>query len=299
MRTQIATGLALLLAAAGGASAAKKDTCFECHTVMEGMSITFQSDIHYKNGVSCADCHGGDQNEEDQNISMSAAKGFKVRVTRNEASEYCARCHSDAAFMQKHNAKQRVDQLALYSKSVHAGKPAGSDSVAANCIDCHGVHNIRAVDDPRSAVGPQRMARTCGKCHADSSDAFQKSAHAPVFTTKESSACSTCHESHGTSRATGDLLAGGRSACMKCHEPDSKEGRTAAAMGRTFENAMAEVFNSNMTAGPGARAPQDQKQMFGMMAAVNARLRNARSLVHGLDNNPVKAAAKAAVTGNQ
>ena len=71
----------LLLALSAGAHAAK-DSCFECHSVMEGMSIRFRDDVHYRNGLSCADCHGGDPSSDDQNIAMSAERGFKVRVTR-------------------------------------------------------------------------------------------------------------------------------------------------------------------------------------------------------------------------
>ena len=131
------------------------------------MSIIFKDDIHYKNGMSCADCHGGDPNEDDGNLSMNASRGFKLRVTHENVPEYCGRCHSDAAFMGKHKPGQRADQAALYRKSVHGEQLAKGNTKAANCVDCHGVHNIRAVDDPQSPVSPSRLAAKCGFCHGE------------------------------------------------------------------------------------------------------------------------------------
>jgi hypothetical protein len=292
LRTQAPIAVLMLTFLIGALRA--KDSCFDCHSVMEGMSIPFKNDIHYKNGISCADCHGGDPNSDDQNISMSAQRGFKVRVTRQAVSEYCGRCHSDAAFMNKHNPKPQVDQMALYGTSVHAGKPAGSDTIAANCIDCHGIHNIRAVSDAKSTVAPAKLADTCGKCHADSAGMYKKSAHAAVFVTSETASCSTCHSSHATARVSGDMLAGGRAVCSKCHEPDTKGGRTAASMGRAFENGRSALFeaasargNAGPGAGPGGRG--------GRRGAYNERLRKAVSTVHSLDLAAVKAAIEAGI----
>ena len=149
---------ALLISLAASGAWAAKDSCFECHSVEEGTSVVFKDDIHYKNGMSCADCHGGDPNEDDGTLSMSASRGFKVRVRHEDAPEYCGRCHSDAAFIGKHKPGQRTDQVALYRKSVHGEQLAQGNAKAANCIDCHGIHNIRAVDDPQSPVHPSRLA---------------------------------------------------------------------------------------------------------------------------------------------
>lgn len=64
----------------GCGACAGKDACFDCHRVMEGMSLRFTNDIHFASAISCANCHGGDQNETNQNIAMSSSRGFKVRV---------------------------------------------------------------------------------------------------------------------------------------------------------------------------------------------------------------------------
>jgi len=303
-----ASSLALVLLTASYAHAAK-DSCFECHSVMEGMSIPFKSDVHYKNGISCADCHGGDPNSDDQNISMSAARGFKVRVTHDAVPEFCGRCHSDAAVMHRHNPQQRVDQLALYRTGLHASKPVGSDRIAANCIDCHGIHNIRAVSDPQSAVSPARMAATCGKCHEESSSAFKQSTHAAIFTTKESASCATCHAAHATERASTEMLAGGRAVCARCHEPDTKGGKTAAAMERTLDEAMMLAFTPPAPGGRGARGAAAESEldertitpqlMNQIMATINGKMKKARVAVHSLDVSSVKAAVQAMTSSEQ
>lgn len=98
---------------------AGKDTCFDCHRIMEGMSLKFTNDVHYANAISCANCHGGDQTETNQNISMNSSRGFKVRVKRQGIPEFCGKCHADANYMSDYG-QTRVDQLAQYETSVHA-----------------------------------------------------------------------------------------------------------------------------------------------------------------------------------
>ncbi len=40
------------------------------------------------------------------------------------------------------------------------------------CIDCHGVHDIQAVNTPDSPVIKQNLLRTCEKCHPDATTNF-------------------------------------------------------------------------------------------------------------------------------
>ena len=297
-RSRMPVWVVVVMLACFPAAAKGADTCLDCHRVMEGTSIPFQNDIHYKRGLSCADCHGGDPNSPDQNVAMSAAKGFRLRVTREGMAEFCGRCHGNATFMQKHNPKARVDQVTLFAASVHAVKPAGGDEIAATCVDCHDVHRTRAVSDPQSSVAPARLARTCGKCHADSSAQFQKSAHAAVFVTGEMPSCATCHSSHATARASNDMLAGGRAVCSTCHEPDSKGGRTAAALGRALENARMALFSTAprgaTPAGAGVQGRGATPGARGGFRATDPRMKKALSLVHALDVPAVKAAVEAA-----
>jgi hypothetical protein len=43
------------------------------------------------------------------------------------------------------------------------------------CIDCHGVHDMKQVDDPESAVMKENLLGTCQKCHPDATADFPTS----------------------------------------------------------------------------------------------------------------------------
>ena len=220
----------LLISLTACAAWAAKDSCFECHLVQEGRSIVFADDVHYKYGISCADCHGGDQKEDEGNVSMHASRGFKVRFTRQITPEVCGRCHGDAAFMRKYKPGQSADQPALYRKSVHGVEFAKGNMKAANCVDCHGVHDTRAVDDPQSIASPSHVAETCGSCHGEVAKMFQKSQHAKAFTASGMAGCSVCHSSHGTERTSVAMLTGAKSVCAQCHPASSAAGKALAVM---------------------------------------------------------------------
>jgi Doubled CXXCH motif (Paired_CXXCH_1). len=150
-----------------------KDSCLECHSSLEGglktPAVRFSADIHARAGFHCTDCHGGDRTAEDPQQAMSKAKGFAGHVARTDIPKLCARCHSDAALMKKFKPQERVDQMAQYQTSVHGKRIAAGDESAATCIDCHSVHDVRAVKDALSPVYPLRLPDTCGRCHADAS----------------------------------------------------------------------------------------------------------------------------------
>jgi len=238
-RTNSLSVLLLLLAASGAWAA--KDSCFECHMVQKGPSPIFKDDVHYKYGISCVDCHGGDPKEDRANAAMSDERGMKPRVTREGTPDFCGTCHSDAAFMRKYKPGQRVDQLALYRKSVHGVQLAKGNMKAAQCVDCHGVHNTRAVSDPQSAVSPSRLADKCGACHGEVARLFKQSPHAKAFATSGMAACSVCHSSHGTERTSIAMLTGTKPVCARCHGPNSAAGKSVAAMAKKITDLAPEA----------------------------------------------------------
>ena len=156
--------LGLLFVAALAAETPKKNSCVECHLALGGdyarPAQLFERDIHKKNGFTCVDCHGGDPSSDDPVVSMNRAKGFVGKIDRKSAPARCARCHSDANLIHRFKPQQRVDQLAQYQTSVHGKRLAAGDRRAANCIDCHSVHDIREVRDAESPVHPLRLPET-------------------------------------------------------------------------------------------------------------------------------------------
>ncbi len=265
MGRTILVGLLMLL---GGQAWAGADSCFDCHRVMEGMSLKFTNDIHFANAISCAGCHGGDPRESDQNIAMSASRSFKLRVQRQGIPEFCGRCHSDTNFMGKYQPQFRVDSLAQYTNSVHGQRLAAGRKRAAECVDCHGVHNTRAVNDPLSTASPQRISQTCAKCHAATAEAFADTRHAKAFKTERKPGCTVCHSSHATKPATVAMLTGSTSVCAPCHRPGSQPAKLA--------EEMAQFLTGLEASGSGSKAA----------------LARARVAVHSLSLDALKRAAE-------
>jgi predicted CXXCH cytochrome family protein len=188
-----------------------------------------KDDIHIKNGLSCASCHGGDPSATDMTEAMSPQKGFAGKIDRRRIPELCARCHSDAAYMHNFKPQQRVDQLALYKTSVHGKRLAQGDTAVAVCIDCHSVHDIREVKDVFSPVYPMKLPQTCSRCHSDAArmknysiptdqfEKYQRSVHWEAVSRRSdlsAPVCASCHGSHGAAPPGMESVA---RACGSCH----------------------------------------------------------------------------------
>jgi len=142
---------------------AADNNCITCHQEWEdddGPSHKIVKDIHYQKGLSCVDCHGGDVNLEDMD-EVREVGNYRGVPDHLEVPDFCARCHSDANYMHKHNPALPVDQLAKYKTSVHGQRIfEQKDTKAANCISCHTVHEIQNAKLPHSSTHPQNIPET-------------------------------------------------------------------------------------------------------------------------------------------
>lgn len=213
-------------------AAQPRDTCVECHLAMEGdiqkPALMIKDDIHVANKLSCSDCHGGDRFSDDPSVAMSAAKGFIGKPKRTAIPQLCAKCHSNPDFMRRYQPQQRVDQYELYKTSVHGKRLAEGDENVATCIDCHSVHDIRAVKNVLSPVHPLQLPDTCGRCHADSKkmakygiptnqlENYRSSVHWAALKKGDLSApnCASCHGNHGAKPPEVGSVA---AVCGSCH----------------------------------------------------------------------------------
>lgn len=197
-----------------------KDACIDCHKVVdqdreleERVTTHIIDDIHLQVGLGCADCHGGDPEAyDDEDAAMWDNPSFRGSIERLEQPKVCGACHGDPQFMREYSASVKTDQLSKYWTSRH-GKllKKGQDKVAV-CTDCHGVHGIYPVKDPRSSVYPLNVPATCSRCHSDvdymaefkiPTDQYFKyrsSIHGKALLDRQSlgaPACNDCHGSHG------------------------------------------------------------------------------------------------------
>lgn len=168
-------------------------------------------DLHFKNGLSCHDCHGGDPSTTDFKQAHSRqpdpahplATPFRAGLVAKKTStervqmivEFCGKCHPKPT--------------STYMESVHgqAWQKSGL-AVSAVCTDCHGKHGMFPAKDSRSPLNSVNVPATCGKCHRFIEERLQQSVHgrnlpAPDATTpvdpskpKRRPGCTDCHPGH-------------------------------------------------------------------------------------------------------
>lgn len=225
-------GVFALVAASAATGEDKADSCVECHALLPdelgAPVVGMKHDLHTAHGLSCADCHGGDPADPDLS-SMEPEKGFRGVPTRQQVPDFCARCHSDPAYMRRFNPSAPTNQRERYQTSVHGKRLAEGDEKVANCVSCHGVHGMRPASQADSPVYPANIPATCGHCHSDPiymSDyglptdqeaRYRRSVHGHLLLQKRdlsAPTCATCHDNHGASPPGVETIA---QVCGQCH----------------------------------------------------------------------------------
>jgi predicted CXXCH cytochrome family protein len=115
----------------------------------------------------CTDCHRVHKNADTSPGALSLRTPL-----------ICGRCHTDPKRMKKYGISTNV--VSTYLSDFHGmattlqrgTEKGGGVKLAAGCTDCHGVHDIQKVDDPRSRVIAANLQKTCQRCHADAPPMF-------------------------------------------------------------------------------------------------------------------------------
>jgi len=255
MKTPILICILCLIAATAPIAAQEEATppreaaasaCLTCHGELDdevGAPVrTWDSDVHMEAGLGCHDCHGGNPSAEvadDPEASMDPSAGYESPPDRLGVARFCARCHSDAAFMKRFNPQARVDQWVEYQTSAHGKAHAAGDPVPATCTDCHGAHGVRPVASPDSPVYASNVPETCASCHGDAEKMrpyglpadqlaeYMRSAHAVALLERDDTsapACNDCHGNHGASPPGVQSVA---NVCGQCHGREAMLFRTS------------------------------------------------------------------------
>ncbi len=149
-------------------------TCQKCHSTIynqyresvHGAALLDQSNPDVP---TCVDCHGV------HNIGDPTTAAFRLK-----SPEICAKCHTDKARMRKYNISTNV--MNTYVADFHGSTIELFEKQAPNqptnkavCYDCHGVHDIRQINDPKSTVIKENLLKTCQQCHPDATASFPAS----------------------------------------------------------------------------------------------------------------------------
>lgn len=117
---------------------------------------------------TCIDCHGV------HNVSGPSETGFHLF-----SPQLCAECHADQELMGKYGISTNV--FNSYVSDFHGTTVIfeqqfeGQETNKPVCIDCHGVHIMKMVDDAESQVIRENLLVTCQRCHPDASSNFTDS----------------------------------------------------------------------------------------------------------------------------
>jgi len=195
-------------------TAQAQDQCLTCHSTLEdNASTAFKGDIHFRNGLTCASCHGGDSHTDDMEKAMGTAAGFIGVPKGDRISVACAKCHSDAGVMvKKYNSAIPLDQMELVEGSVHGKLSTSGREHIAQCTSCHGAHGIVTKTNRSSPVHPLNLPATCTKCHSDATfmrtynpslpvdqlEKYKTSVHGKRNKNGDpkTAECASCHGSH-------------------------------------------------------------------------------------------------------
>jgi len=197
------------------------DECLGCHSneldrnkgrPIPALGEAFAESVHGAINLACVDCH----------VDL---QGKDLPHDDKLAKPVCSTCHEDA--------------VKAYDQSVHAdSRRKSGDSLAAGCVDCHGMHDIRGSKDPKSKTYHFNLQATCSHCHADEAVIakakikagnvtahFQDSIHGQALNKSGlvvAPNCATCHGNHEIRRASDDKSRVNRAnvpkTCGSCHE---------------------------------------------------------------------------------
>ena len=145
-------------------------TCRSCHSEVYDLYADSVHGAALTNGntdvPTCTDCHGVHDSEGPTDA------GFHLF-----SPQICAECHADKELMGDYGIS--TDVFDTYVADFHGSTVVlfeeltpDQDTNKPVCIDCHGVHQIGAADDPTSTVFQENLLGTCQRCHPDATSNF-------------------------------------------------------------------------------------------------------------------------------
>lgn len=170
-------------------------TCAGCH---RREARAYADSIHGRglarqdaDAPTCQRCHGGHD--------IVAVRDSASRVQPLRQAAICMECHADSRITARHPEMPSVLVIRAYADSVHGQAVTKKGlAVAPTCTGCHGTHDLKPADDPRSPVHRANLAETCGRCHQGVLAEYRESIHAAALAkgVKEAPTCTGCHGEH-------------------------------------------------------------------------------------------------------
>ncbi len=204
-----------------GVDGAADVSCKGCHGRHDVVSPkTEGSRWHVKNLVqSCGSCHGTVtehflQSAHGQALAAGVPEapnclkchmGDVARVHAGQDSvqlkiaqeKMCISCHIENPSVAG-KAVRGSKFIASYEKSIHGAALLRGNASAANCVNCHGSHEMNRSFVPTSRVNKLNVQEVCAQCHASIVESYASSVHAEALHkgNMDSPVCTDCHGEH-------------------------------------------------------------------------------------------------------
>ena len=167
--------------------------CATCHAdEAKGLA----GSVHAKAGANpCTSCHGNGH-------AIFAKEDVRSAVYPLNIPRTCGACHGDHLLAKKYGLQ---NVYSAYMDSIH-GYAVSKEGllVAANCMSCHGSHNILSRKDPRSPTNKENIATTCGSCHGGVKAEYMSGVHGKAVAggNMKAPVCTDCHTAHAILQPT-------------------------------------------------------------------------------------------------
>ncbi|MFI5252633.1 MAG: cytochrome b/b6 domain-containing protein [Bacteroidota bacterium] len=168
-------------------------SCGECHADVKDNFLQSAHGIAATEGVkgapTCLYCHRTNVTGIDAKNDSLSNKVAQVKL--------CLSCHLDNPDV-KARTSPTAGFIAAYEKSIHGSTLLGGNPRAANCVDCHGNHEMKKGSEPTSLTNKENIPHTCGKCHDGIAKEFNQSVHGVALAKGITDApnCTSCHGEH-------------------------------------------------------------------------------------------------------
>ena len=195
------------------------DACGKCH---QSAREHFAASAHgnafaakESNAPDCLTCH--------RQPVVAIAPALLTLAQKLAQTKLCEACH-----VGKENvagqALRGVKFVGSFDQSVHGAALQAGKVEAANCVDCHGAHDMNRAMAVNARMNKLHVADTCAKCHEKIATEFNSSVHAGALRkgNLDSPTCTDCHGEHDirkhtdpTSRVSAKNVA--QQVCANCH----------------------------------------------------------------------------------
>ena len=185
------------------------------------------------------------------------------RIPRNNIPTVCGDCHP----------RPQDD----YATSVH-----WDGGVAhAVCTDCHGVHGILPVANPKSRA---HRSLVCGSCHPGPKEELARGPHHAAFENSGALVCASCHGNHSVQPPTISAI---EPACEACHERDTEAFAFGSRVSEQLESLRTRAAHAKAETESAAGQGYETDLANRTRTAAEGQFRQVRLIWHSLDGDRI------------